>query len=652
MKLSSFLKECSEKGVLKKLSIYIVSSWVLIQVLAVLYQPLGLPQVSVTYLILLLLVGLPVNLLIIWRTVLAPLEKQQLTPKGKKKKKPSAFQRMYFSSALLVSLLSAVAFGLIVKSAFKRSADLRELSASDKIGILKFGNNTGEEDMDIVGKMSADWIMHGITENKLAQVVSPEIVNDYIDILKSTDQAMDNESVLKDYFKPAKVISGNYFLKGDKLIFQSSITDGNIEKTLISFQPVECDKASPLDCIETLKQRVLGYLITAEREDLNLQDFPPKYNAYRYFLEAMANYSDSERYIELLNMAVEEDPNYFEPKVERIAYYYNYGDYQKADSLFKALQTNVRINNRQRNLIEYYSALLQGNNELVFNHFTDEYNLAPFHMSTNSTTMVLALQYINRPQAIDTIYNRISMRNMNTAECIFCQYRYYVKALADIELEKYQVVIDSFAPITQDIPTYTLHRPLVAAYVRSGQTEALNDYLEQVKIEGGASNQQRLLFHTAKEYLIGGQDSLAKVYFGQVLSIGEADTDRLLKFKAWYYLGDHEKIQDTQLREDEMEFTELLSMKAVAAKQSGSDVEAEQYLEKIRNSIDRFDFGEAEYMLARYYEATGDDESALVQLRRSISKGYNYTPSTFQNDPQFVKFKTNPRFQEILTYWH
>jgi len=289
MKLSSFLKECSEKGVLKKLSIYIVSSWVLIQVLAVLYQPLGLPQVSVTYLILLLLVGLPVNLLIIWRTVLAPLEKQQLTPKGKKKKKPSAFQRMYFSSALLVSLLSAVAFGLIVKSAFKRSADLRELSASDKIGILKFGNNTGEEDMDIVGKMSADWIMHGITENKLAQVVSPEIVNDYIDILKSTDQAMDNESVLKDYFKPAKVISGNYFLKGDKLIFQSSITDSNIEKTLISFQPVECDKASPLDCIETLKQRVLGYLITAEREDLNLQDFPPKYNAYRYFLEAMAD---------------------------------------------------------------------------------------------------------------------------------------------------------------------------------------------------------------------------------------------------------------------------------------------------------------------------------------------------------------------------
>jgi len=44
MNLNKFLKECNKKEVFKKLSIYIVSSWILIQVLAITWEPLGLPK--------------------------------------------------------------------------------------------------------------------------------------------------------------------------------------------------------------------------------------------------------------------------------------------------------------------------------------------------------------------------------------------------------------------------------------------------------------------------------------------------------------------------------------------------------------------------------------------------------------------------------
>ena len=79
---------------------------------------------------------------------------------------------------------------------------------------------------------------------------------------------------------------------------------------------------------------------------------------------------------------------------------------------------------------------------------------------------------------------------------------------------------------------------------------------------------------------------------------------------------------------------------------------AESLLTKLRALDNRFNFGETEYMLARYFEAVGDDNKALAQLEKSIARGYSYTPSTYQNDPQFIKYSDQAEFQSILTYWH
>ena len=77
MQFSNFVKECREKEVFKMLSIYIVSSWVLIQVMAVVQEPLGLPAKSVSVLLILLLVGFPVYIFYIWKIRLAPQEKKR-----------------------------------------------------------------------------------------------------------------------------------------------------------------------------------------------------------------------------------------------------------------------------------------------------------------------------------------------------------------------------------------------------------------------------------------------------------------------------------------------------------------------------------------------------------------------------------------------
>ena len=138
MNLKSFFKECQNKDVFKMQSIYVVSSWVLLQVLALTWKPLGLPEKSVTYLIILLLIGFPLYILYIWKANVSPLEKEVIVLDKTELKKKAAFKKMYFTILGITAILCFVAVSLIINKNFKSIAELPSVNQSDKIVVLKF----------------------------------------------------------------------------------------------------------------------------------------------------------------------------------------------------------------------------------------------------------------------------------------------------------------------------------------------------------------------------------------------------------------------------------------------------------------------------------------------------------------------------------
>ncbi|MCW9036837.1 hypothetical protein [Altibacter sp.] len=653
MKLNSFLKECSEKEVFKMLSIYIVSSWVLIQVLAVTWQPLALPERSVTVLIIALLLGFPLYIFYIWKSRIAPSETEEdLSEKGLKKY--SKFKRMYFSSLAVICILVVVAVSLIANNAFGNRVSLASVAATDKIGILNFGNNTGNAEYEVVSKMTADWITHGITQHQLGQVVSPEIVNDYISIIKASEKNVDNQSVLKNYFKPGKVITGNFFLNGPKLIFQSSIMDGDIDETLISFPPVECDAESPLDCIESLKQLILGYFSTSDAKNLSLQEDPPKYKAYQALLDAKSNFANGERYIKLLNEAIAEDSNYFEPKVLRVGFYYNKGEFQKADSLLQKIVPNSRDNRRQINLLNHYDALLSGNNKKIYATVVNEYNFAPFDMQTNASTLVVAHQYVNRPKDVDTLFSRIDMQKMELSNCTFCQHRYYIRALSQVEQKQYRAVIETMPSILAEVPELYLRRPLVAAYVRSGAFNDLEAFLKKEAITGAEEDVSALYLIAGREALMVGASEKATQYFNKVLEPETTQENSNLQIDALYFSEAYGKLLPLLKKQaiENPDDPEIRVKQAVALYHTGNPSEAEERIRSLEALRTQYQYGNIDYGLAQYFAAVGNREEALKYLLKSVADGNTYTPQTFQNDPHFTAYKDLPEFKRIMTYWH
>ncbi|MDO9276891.1 MAG: hypothetical protein Q7T92_15270 [Lutibacter sp.] len=653
MKLKSFLKHCQDKEVFKMLSIYVVSAWVLLQVSALIWKPLGLPEKTVTFLIILLLIGFPLYIFYIWKANVAPLVMEATVLDEIEIKEKATFKKMYFSALGVIAVINLIVVFLIINKNFSDAIALPTANPSDKIAVLKFGNNTGDKSYDIISKMTADWIMHGITENKAGQVISNEVVDEYASALKIKNNIGDVNAIVKKYLEPGKLISGNFYLKNGNLLFQCIVKDGDNDETLIAFKTNECGTNDALKCIDELKEQILGFLMTEGRKKEMLQETPPKYDAYKYVLEAK-NTVENKKYLALLNKAIEADPVYFEPKVLRVAYYYNINNYIKADSLLKAIEPDSKNNKRQLNLLNSYKALLAGNNKKVYNTILNEYEIAPFDLKSNKSAMVVALQFVNRPADVQPIFEAIKMDSMDIQNCQDCIIRIYVKALADIELNKYDGVIKLLEPITETVEELFLKKPLIASYVRSGNDTKAALFLNKFELLNKLETYEDLCLFTAKEYLLLGNTSKANDYLTKIISLTANATEKTLRVEAFYFKNDYveaEKILKELLVKNPGNIN-LLAKLAICNFKMNNRIQVEKYLKNLESLRALYQYGSVDYALAQFYAVSENKNEMDKHLIRSVAEGHLFTPQSFQNDPHFIKYKGNASFKNILNFWH
>ncbi|AFL82149.1 hypothetical protein Aeqsu_2698 [Aequorivita sublithincola DSM 14238] len=654
MKLNSFFKQCHEKEVFKMLSIYVVSAWVILQVLSITWQPLGLPQKSVTFLIIILLLCFPLYIFFLWKFRLAPINTPGEELDEKEEKKKVGFKKMYFSSLGIITSLCVITVFLIVNKNFSRDKSdlLPVIVKSDKIAVLKFGNNTGDPKYDIVSKMASDWIIHGITENQVAQVITQDLVDEYKTILKGKKIDEDETTIVKEYLKPSKIISGNFYLKNGNLLFQGMLIDGKTNKTNISFKPTECPASNPLQCIEELNESITGYFITEDKKGLMLQETPPKYEAYKFLLEAKYS-NDNQEYINLLNKAITADSTYFEPKVLRVAHFYNQKEFKKSDSLLKLIKPDSYTNKRQLNLLNMYEALLKGDNHTVYKSILKEYEIAPFDLKTNRTALVVALQYVNRPEDVEAIYKTVAMDSMNLQNCSDCTTRIYVKAYADIELGKYREAISIIENAQNETEVKILNRPLVIAYVRSGKEDALSQFLRKINIIATPAETQELYLQAGKEYLLKNDIPKAEEYFNKITNAESGIVDSKMLADALYYKEQFAKAEKVlkEVHTKKPKDIDVLAKLAISNFKIGNLSEAKKNLNILENLRAAYQFGEVDYALGQYYAAANNKPELYKHLLKAVASGHLYHWKYFKNDPHFTKYINSKEFEEVMNFW-
>ena len=570
---------------------------------------------------------------------------------GKFKIKESKLKRLW-----PVGFIALAVVLYFVQRDYRSNADLAKMEINNQIAVLEFDNNTGDDKYDIAGKMAVDWILHGITQYKVGQVISPEILKDYAKALQKASVV----PILTDYLKPSKIIKGSFYLNNDRLLFQCSITDEFMNETLISFKPVECDSNSPLICIEELKQRILGYL-TEDEKSQNLQEMPPKYKAYQYLLLAKKEqYKNDEEHLRLLDMAIASDSTYFLPKTYKLVHYYNAGNYVVADSLLQALLISTESNNRQRNLYKFYEALLLGNNKNAYRYYQKEYNFAPLDMEINSTMMTIALQVANKPEVVDSIYQKIDMKEMDLKDCNYCEDRYYIKALTNIEFKKYKETIDLLGKFGSELEHYKLQKVLIRAHNKMNNFAGADSLLSNIQITSKTHEWMEKFLFNARDLLVQDKKAMANIYLDKIIEAVNQGPDAIktesnkilaesLFFKEEY---EHAEFLFEEVLHLQPELIKQNAMLAITYYRNGKTDRAQQQLVKLEGLRRKYQYGNVDYALAQYFAAIEEDESTINYLIKAVVAGRWYGPTSFQNDPLFKSYSHRADFKKAMNFSH
>ena len=420
----------------------------------------------------------------------------------------------------------------------------------------------------------------------------------------------------------------------------------------MAFKPFDCPQEDALQCIEEMKQRVVVYLGMMEEGIYSIEENPPKFEAYQKRLLARDNYENKDLYIQLLNEAIAIDSTYFEPQVARVEHYYNRGDYKIADSLIKGIGQESRLSKRQKALLNFCSALMKGKNDLIHSNFEYEYNLVPKDMATNQTFMVLSLQYVNKPELVEDIFNQVSMENLDLENCLRCAFRYFTMGLAYNELGEFQRTIALLEPIVHTIQRDYLYRILAIAYAETSQDDKITDLLNKLELTGELQDAFDVRYYVGRTYLMRDQPEKAKSYLESLAGQSRAKPEQIAE--ALYFAGDFGQAALAFEVVEKTPYNNLSrsAMKAVCYFKDGKEEMAKALIESFEDMRDEFDFGDIEYAYAIYYAATGQDELALRELQKSVARGKKYYPTDFQNDPNFKDYVDTPTFQSIMTYWH
>ncbi|MGB7295867.1 MAG: protein kinase [Candidatus Aminicenantales bacterium] len=275
-----------------------------------------------------------------------------------------------------------------------------------------FVNQTGDPALDPLGNVAAYELAQGLSQSGILEVVPTISVLETSRTIRAASAVADAEEDLRALAKSTgagTLVSGAYYLIDDQLQFHATITDAVRRKLIRSLEPLKGRPDDKMGLVMELRQRVMGAL-ASHFDDPTINAYsqstirPPIYDAYREFLQGLDLFGvDYEEAVRHFQRAVELDPEYHVPKIWIAVAYWNRGQYEKADSIFRSIQdSRAELSPIDRLTVDRYEALLQGHNEKALQLSREAEKLLP-NFYLNKFLVGLYASNINHPrEAVET----------------------------------------------------------------------------------------------------------------------------------------------------------------------------------------------------------------------------------------------------------
>ena len=326
--------------------------------------------------------------------------------------------------SICLSLLATVAafkpqWLSLIKSKVS-SVPVNEAVTEKRIAVLNFENGTGLKEMDILSRVSSDWITQGLMETGKAKIITTRAIEQHFDYQQASTNPTQAITSFTKKTGAQSTIEGSFFIQKDSIFFLAKIINLHSGEILLSFPPQKSHKDQPLVALEKIKQRICGYWII--KEDKNLLTLtPPIYDAYKKYLLAKEFWSnDYSKALKHLDRSIALDSNFLLANFLKISLLQNTKKIDEAKNLVsKIKKTHPRLNPHYRNALSFYELELYGDNQKALEAFKKIYNVYKEDIFGNTSMAVMYLDYKNNPKKTLEILAEVDPKNIDYENCSY-----------------------------------------------------------------------------------------------------------------------------------------------------------------------------------------------------------------------------------------
>lgn len=630
--LAKFWQELNRRKVMKVIIVYASMSFIVLQLLSILIEPLFLPDWVMTSVIVLLAVGFPIAIVFSWIFDITPtgLEVTQSLNENGNLQYGGIDRKKSFLFAALVGILLVVVVMLAYPKVFKSDEANLNPDLEKSIAVLPFKNDSDD--------ISNVYIVNGLMEsvlNNLQKIKDLRVIS-----RTSVEKFRNNTKTISEIAKELNVsffVEGSGQKIGDQILLNIQLIEASSDKHLWAQQY----KRKATDIFELQKEvakniagKIAAIITPEEAERINKKP-TDNLEAYDYFLKArdlflLGNREGLEAAIPLFKKAIEFDSKFSQAYAD-IAISYYYLDILQAEKQYTAL-----INDFADKALLYDSKSAPS---LIAK--------AMYHM--NNGEYQQALPYFEK--ALE--YNPNSTIVIGFLSEFYTTYMPNTEKYLEYALKGVQLDIASHDSITASY----IYLHLSNAFIQSGFVDEAEKHINTSL----AYSPENIFSDYVKAYILYAKNQDLEQTKDMLIATLAKDTTRLDVLqevgKICYYQRDYQSAYQyykkfTAIKESQQLdiFAGENSKIALVFAKVGLKEESDRYLDTYLNYANNDKSIYKNLSLAMYFAYKGDTEKSLEQMKLFAQQdNYMYWAILFLKiDPLVDSIKDNPEFQQIV----
>jgi serine/threonine-protein kinase len=581
---------------------------------------------------------------------------------------PVSMPRRPSSRARVVtgSLAAIAALVLLVWAGLWFGRPVPVLEASPRVIVLPYDNQTGDPDLDPIGRMVAEEITEGLARTGEIPVVPSMMVLEALARNRGVEEGGGEETVVRRVAGETEAgiaVTGAFYRRGEEIEVHSEVVNLTTGESLGSVETVRGSIADPREAVAPARDRVVGVLATRLRPgtawEVPASVQPPTYEAYQDYARGNELWLQ-QRYLdaaEWYTRAYEADTTFLRSLMIAAAAYGNGGNPVRSDSLLRVIEPRrEELAPYDRYRFDYALAGRRGDRAAQLRAARAATERVPF--GTQRLALVVSLVQNNRPREALETFGEVWEDFLAISggwPPLWYTYTEIHHLLEDHDREL-ELAREGKEVVAGVILGLGLEARALAAL---GRTEELDDVVSQVLAapEAQEENPGTVLEMVAEELRAHGHAGAAGRVIEEALSWFQMEPEefrgtpgaRALRGRLLYLNQDWSEAGAVfeELSNEGSGSSSILGPLGVVAARLGDSVAAGDFSRRLAALEEPYRPGQRILWRARIEAVLGNREEAMALLRRAFGEGVGFG-IWLHRDPALAPLADYPPFQEFV----